>query len=195
MLIARASSCSSVSRTDRAGCRVRTWPRISAALTSGTLSVVETQPIVTMSFSVLHSPCASPLRCTGGCPGWPVVVRLVDRLPPGTRADAEQPRLGERVVEVAAEQAERSRRIAVLDAVEDAHLFEPVDATLHRARLPAEAPRERAHRIGEHLAGVASCVVRKSIGRYSIADPAVPEHVRPPRLDVRCPAPSRSARS
>src|SRR4029077_11114916 len=88
---------------------------------------------------------------------------------------------GERIVEVPAEQAERSGRIAVLDAVEDAHLFEPVDATLHRARLPAEAPGERAHRIGEHLAGVASRVIGKSIGRHPIADPAVSKHVRPPK--------------
>ena len=196
MLNALATSCSSVwepmsgrlSRSDLAS--------IFCSSTSGTLSVVVTHAIVAhelLGLALVDVPVRFDVR--GDLLTGPVVVRLVDRFPPGTGADAEQPRLGERVVEVAAEQAERSGRIAVLDAVEDAHLFEPVDATLHRARLPAEAPGERAHRIGEHLAGVASCVIRKSIGRYPIADPAVSKHVRPPKeLDVRCPAPSRSAR-
>ena len=94
----------------RAGCRGAPWPPASAARLPARSRWWMTHAIVATSFLVLHSSMCQSASMYGGIVlAGAVEERPVDRFPPGTGADAEQPRLGERVVEVAAEQAERSR--------------------------------------------------------------------------------------
>src|SRR6185436_11173656 len=78
----------------------------------------------------------------------------------------------------------------VLVGIEHAERDEAVPAAEHDAALPHERPPERADRIGHHVTGVATCVVREPFGRHAIDDPALTKHLHSPiRRRIRNPWP------
>ena len=109
-----------------------------------------------------------------------IEVRGINRL--GTcsgHSHPHQSRLHQGVVEVSAEVPECFRGVTVITFIKDSESDKTISAPDHNSRLPAKSPTQRAHWIGQDISSIAPCVTGETLGRRSINNPLVWQHISP----------------